>query len=153
MSAYNAGSYVNARDQFHQLAAGGDLLSALWEARAEREANSCSTAVGMFDSVYQAGRATRAGYDALLDAGTCYRQLGNWDAARARLQPLLTVPSHMALAKEQLDMMSPKAASRPAARAAPAPNATMQAPAQQQQKAAPPAKKAPVNAADLNNAY
>ena len=141
MGAYNSGDYATATTDFDQLAASGDLNAALWAARSVREGSGCQQAAGRFDQVARAGSGTTAGYDALLEAGHCYRILGQYDAARQRLAGLLTVPAYINKANAELSAMgSAKAGAGTgnAQRAAPKAAAP-----QQQQQAPPPVKARP----------
>jgi hypothetical protein len=82
----------------------------------------------MFDRVAQQAGASAVGYDATFDAARCYRELGQLDAARQRLNQLLLVPSYINRAQAELSAMNPKAAAkaRPATppQAAPPPSST-----------------------------
>jgi hypothetical protein len=123
MAAYNAGRYDEASRLFATLAP-SDVYSALWEARSVREGSGkCRLAAAKFDSV--AGRAAGGviGYDGLLEGGRCYRVTGQLDVARERLTRLLSVPSHEARARTELQAMG---GTPPAAKASPraAPAAT-----------------------------
>jgi hypothetical protein len=128
--AYADGDYSGARDQFATLAATtGGLDAALWQAKSEEGANGCVTALPLYNDVTRRGPATRAGYDAQLAAGRCYRVMGDVTNARAKLVPLLGVPSHMARAQSELNAMAPRGGSGQAARAAPQPKAAAPPPA------------------------
>ena len=123
MAAYNAGRYDEAARVFATLAS-SDVYSALWEARSVREGSGkCRAAAAKFDTV--AGRAAGSviGYDGLLEGGRCYRVNGQLDVARERLTRLLSVPSHEARARTELQAMG---GMPPAAKASPraAPAAT-----------------------------
>ncbi len=120
MAAYHAGRYNDAMQMFDAL---GDASSALWAARSVREGSGCAAAVGRFDSVGTRFWNTTPGYEATLDAGRCYRAMGNTSLARARLSRLLAVPAYAARAQDELDAMAPasakdKEAPRPARRPA-----------------------------------
>jgi len=132
MIAYNAGDYATAAQLWDNGARNGDLNAALWEARSVRESSGCGTAAPRFDRVAQQAGVSAVANDAMFDAARCYRALGQYDAARARLNQLLLVPSYINRAQNELNAMGPKAAAK-----ARAPNA---AGAQQQQQApaAPP---------------
>ena len=125
MAAYNAGRYDEAARLFATIAP-SDVYSALWEARSIREGSGkCRVAAAKFDSV--AGRAAGSviGYDALLEGGRCYRVNAQLDVARERLTRLLSVPSHEARARTELQAMGGSAAAVKASpRAAPAATST-----------------------------
>jgi hypothetical protein len=128
MAAYRGKRYAEAVRTFDALAAQGDTQASLWAARSEREASGCATAVTRFVRLAASAYGTTPGYDATLEAGRCYRQLGSFEAARNQFARLLTVPSHAAFAQRELDAMNPpraKAAAPPPASkpAAPKPNA------------------------------
>jgi hypothetical protein len=118
-AAYDAGDYANAVTLFDAVAGGGDLKAALWAARSAREGSGCANAVGRFDQVAAAGARTREGYDATLEGGRCYRQLGQVEAAQSRLRSLLTVPSYVDRAKTELAAMGPRASLKAAAKPTP----------------------------------
>jgi hypothetical protein len=114
MAAYNAGRYDDATRLFDATAP-GDTTSELWAARSTREGHGCRAAV--------------ARYDAKLEGGICYRQLGNYAAASQRFNDLLSVPTHAARAQAELDKMTPPAAAaKPANRASPPAKAAPAAP-------------------------
>jgi hypothetical protein len=126
---YTNKNYADATRQFDQITAnGGDASAALWAARSVRDGNGCSAALLRFDSVAGRQAGSAIGNDALLEGGQCYRQLGQFEAARARLVRLLTVPSHAARAQRELDAMSPKASTKPVPRKAPEPSQQQAAP-------------------------
>jgi hypothetical protein len=119
MAAYNAGRYDDATRLF-DAAAPGDTASELWAARSTREGHGCRAAVARFDKAAARAAGTTVGYDAKLEGGVCYRQLGNYSAASQRFNDLLTVPSHAAMAQAELAKMTPPAtAAKPKAAAAP----------------------------------
>jgi hypothetical protein len=118
---FNNKEYDDAVRVFDGLAAGGDMNSALWAARSVRQSSGCANAVSRFDQVAARAYGTAPGYDATFEGGQCYRIMGSFDTARSHFGRLLTVPSHMAKAQAELDIMSPRgkgAVSAPA-RAAP----------------------------------
>jgi TolA-binding protein len=133
MVAFKAGDYATAARLFDNIAAGGDLMAALWAARSVRAGSTCAQAVPRFEDVAQRGTGTSAGWEAQLEAGRCYRVLGQLDAARQRLGPLLIVPSVAKRAQAELALVAQASsqqqagsgggaqASRRAAPAAPAP--------------------------------
>src|SRR5262249_14323399 len=104
-------NYADATRSFDQISAsGGDASAALGAARSVRAGNGCAAATQRFDTVAGRQAGSGNGNDALLEGGQCYRQLGQFEAARARLVRLLTVPSHAAKAQRELDAMAPRAA-------------------------------------------
>ena len=133
MASYSAGDYATATALFDALGSSGDLTSALWAARSVRKGTGCAAAVSRYDQIARAGAGTTAGYDATFEGGQCYRQLGQWDLAQARLRSLITVPSYVDRAKTELAQMAPKAAAKSQGKAQQAPAA--------QQATPPPASK------------
>jgi hypothetical protein len=121
-AAYTQRRFPDAIRQFDALAANGDKTAALWAARSTRDGSGCSAATQRYDTIAGQQAGTNNGNDALLEGGQCYRQVGNVEAARARLVRLLTVASHAARAQRELDAMSPKAAAKPQPRKAPEPS-------------------------------
>lgn len=116
MASYRAGKYDDATKTLDGVA-GSDPNAALWAARSVRDGSGCAAAVPRFDELSTRQWGTTVGYEATLDAGRCYRQLGRTDVARARFSSLLAVPAYMVKAQEELDQMTPKAAAKPAPRA------------------------------------
>ena len=104
--AYTARRFDEARDDF-DAAAGGNVAAALWAARSVRDGQGCGGAVSRFDDVVNRAPSSSVGFDARLEGARCYRALGKTDVARARLVPLLTVPSHAARAQAELATMAP----------------------------------------------
>jgi TolA-binding protein len=105
LRSYQAGRYDEAARAFDALANPGppDANTELWAARAVREGQGCGAAVGRFDKTAREAKQTPPGWDALLEGGLCYRQLGDFAAARARLSALLGVDSHKDRARMELD--------------------------------------------------
>ncbi len=125
MAAYNAGRYDDATRLF-DVTAPGDTTSELWAARSTREGHGCRAAVARFDKAAARAAGTTVGYDAKLEGGVCYRQIGNFAAATQRFNDLLIVPTHAARAQAELNKMvqtapaaQPKRAASPPAKAAP----------------------------------
>jgi hypothetical protein len=120
---YQSGRYDEAARAFDALSA-QDPNADLYAARSAREDGGCTRGVaGRFDRVAQRAKGTPTGWDALLEGALCYRSLGDFAAARARLTPLLTVDSHKDRARIELDRLGadqPRAAAAPAAKAQPA---------------------------------
>jgi TolA-binding protein len=112
MNAYNGGDYATATQLFDVVAKRGDLNAALWEARSVHRVSGAAAAAPMFDRVAQQAGASAVGYDATFDAARCYRELGQLDAARQRLNQLLLVPSYINRAQAELSAMNPKAAAK-----------------------------------------
>ena len=81
-----------------------------------RDGSGCAAAVPRFDELSTKQWGTTVGYEATLDAGRCYRQLGRTDVARARFSSLLQIPAYMVKAQEELDLMTPKGVAKPAPR-------------------------------------
>ncbi len=119
MSAYRSRRFEEATRIFDALAS-ADTNAALWAARSVREGRGCDAAVSRFDQVSARAGGSAAGYEATLDAGRCYRELGNSALARARLSKLLSVPAYADRAQTELDAATPQSAAR---KAAPAPRA------------------------------
>lgn len=103
MSAYNARNFSEAIRRFDALAANGDKQAALWAARSVRAASGCSTALTRYDHLASTAFGTPAGYDATMEAGTCYRDLGYLESASSRFQRLLNVPTHADAARAALE--------------------------------------------------
>lgn len=123
-----SGHYQEARRQFESVAARGGpdaAQASLLAARAAKSQEGCTVAAPLFDHVPSRYPGTSAGYDATLEAATCYETLGDSEKARRTYQALLDVPSHSGRAKAslaQLDRADPpvEVASRKAAAAKPA---------------------------------
>jgi hypothetical protein len=126
MQAYRAGRWDDAAKGFDALSA-NDPNADLMTARAIRQGKGCRAAVARFDSLSRRVAGTSAAWDALLEGGICYEQMGKSDEARVRFTSLLNVDSHKDRAQAELDKMnavaSRKSAVGPQAggRAAPAP--------------------------------
>jgi tetratricopeptide (TPR) repeat protein len=120
---YQSGRYDEAAKAFDALSA-QDPNADLYAARSARESTGCTRAVAArFDRVAKRASATPTGWDALLEGALCYRSLGDYASARARLTPLLAVDSHKDRARSELDRLGadqPRAAAAPAAKAQPA---------------------------------
>ena len=128
MKLYQSGRYDEATRAFEALA-GQDVNADLYVARSIREGKGCSAAVARFDRVSQRAGGTPPGWDALLEGAICYRSIGDFSSARARLTRLLSVDSHKDRARAELDRLgdtpgqgavvaSPAAKARPARPAA-----------------------------------
>lgn len=117
LQSYRDGQYDEATKKLDSLA-GSDPNAALWAARSVRDGEGCAAAVSRFDALSTRQWGTTVGYEATMDAGRCYRGLGRSDLARARFASLLAVPAYMSKAQDELDRMTPKAAAKPAPRAA-----------------------------------
>ncbi len=117
MSAYRSRRFDEATRIFDALSS-ADANAALWAARSVREGRGCEAAVSRFDQVSGRAGGSTAGYEATLDAGRCYREIGNSTLARARLSKLLSVPAYADRAQTELDAATPQSAAR---KAAPAP--------------------------------
>ena len=114
MQAYRATRFDDAAKGFDGLSA-NDPNADLWAARATREGKGCRAAVARFDSVSRRVAGTPVAWDALLEGGICYEQMGRNDDARVRFTSLLNVDSHKDRAQAELDKMNAVAArARPA---------------------------------------
>jgi hypothetical protein len=102
MNAYRARRFDDARRAFEALGP-SDSNADLWAARALREAHGCGAAAARFDQVAQRAAGTSAGWQAQLDAAHCYASVGDAEAARARLRPLLSVDAFRQRAQSELD--------------------------------------------------
>jgi hypothetical protein len=151
LRSYRAGRFNEAAREFEALPPGNPNAPDLWAARAIRDGKGCRAAVARFDKTALRDRQSPSGWDALLEGALCYRALGDFGTARARLNALLGVDSHKDRARAELEridelqqaqasrdtaqLAASKAAarSRPAppaaAAAAPPPTASTQAPA------------------------
>lgn len=118
LAAYRVRRYDAAARMFDVLAGSGDTNAALFAARSVRDGNGCGAAVTRFDQLGARAYGTQPGYDATLEGGRCYREMGSFETARAHFRRLLTVPSHAAMAQAELDAMSPKAAAAAAGKPA-----------------------------------
>jgi hypothetical protein len=104
-----------------------DPSAELWAARAARDAASrqgkACPSVARFDDVASRASGTQPGWDALLEGAQCYQSIGDFSAARARLNALLGIDSYKDRARSQLavldQMQGQGAAAAPASRAAP----------------------------------
>jgi TolA-binding protein len=153
LRSYRAGRYDEAARAFDALAPTNPNAPDLWAARAIRDGKGCRAAVPRFNKTAQRYKQTPPGWDALLEGALCYRALGDFGTARARLNALLGVDSHKDRARAELDridqlqqaqvsdetQVASKAASRPRPAAA-APAAVV--PAAAAPPAAPPANAA-----------
>jgi len=80
--------------------------SALAAARAIRQTQGCSAAVGRFDDVaVHLDVDPEAGAAALLDSARCYESLGDVPRARARLGALLRIPAFRERAQSELSSL------------------------------------------------
>jgi len=123
MQSYNQGRFDDAKQKFDTLGA-ADANAALWAARAVRDGHGCAAAIPRFEQVAARAAGQPAGNEATLDAGRCYRSLGDSERARARFSRLLPNQAYAARAQEELDAMSPVATKRSAAPKPAAPAAT-----------------------------
>jgi hypothetical protein len=106
-----------------------------------RESSGCATAAARFDRVAQQAGVGAVANDAMFDAARCYRSLGQYELARARLNQLLLVPSYINRAQAELNAMGSKASAKARAAAA----AAQSTPQTQAPAASPPAQSAPSN--------
>ncbi|HEX6764090.1 MAG TPA: tetratricopeptide repeat protein [Polyangiaceae bacterium] len=138
MAAFRDGRYGEARRQFDDVAARGGSQAAeaaLLAAQSAKNGESCAVAVSLFDQVSTRYPGTQPGYDATLQAASCYETLGDTERAKRTYQALLDVPNYGERAKASLAQLERAdqqpievaarkravAASSPPAAAAPAP--------------------------------
>ncbi len=133
--------YREARAQWDNL---GDANSQLWAGRSEKAENGCTVAATQrFDGASHAGGSV--GGEALLEAGRCYRAMGNSSLARARYSTCIGLGgANASTCQTELDAMTPTAAAHKAAEARTpvSVTATPQATTTQQAQPAQPAQKA-----------
>ena len=104
--SYRAGHYKEAMRAFDALSPSDPNAPELWAARSIREGTGCRAAVGRFDKTAQRYKQSPPGWDALLEGALCYRSLGEFGTARARLSALLGVDSHKDRARAELDRIN-----------------------------------------------
>ncbi len=105
LSAYRAGRYREARQQFESVVAQGGTdaaRAAYYAALSAKSGEGCGSAASLFDQVSQHYPGTGAGYDAAWEAAGCYSTLGDTERARRAYQALLDEPSYGARAKAAL---------------------------------------------------
>jgi hypothetical protein len=100
---YRAGRFIEAARQFDALPSSNPNAPDLWAARAIRDGKGCRAAVARFDKTALRDKQAPSGWDALLEGALCYRALGDFGSARARLNGLLGVDSHKDRARAELD--------------------------------------------------
>jgi hypothetical protein len=118
---YRGGRFGEAARQFDMLPANNPNAPDLWAGRAIRDGKGCRAAVSRFDKVALRDRQAPSGWDALLEGALCYRALGDFGTARARLSALLGVDSHKDRARaelERIDQLQQAQAARDAAQVA-----------------------------------
>jgi TolA-binding protein len=103
---YRAGQFKEAARAFDAMSQDDTNAPNLWAARAVREGTGCRAAVGRFDKAAQRYKQTPPGWDALLEGALCYRSLGEFGTARARLSALLGIDSHKDRARAELDRIN-----------------------------------------------
>lgn len=103
LGAYRARNFDDAIRRFDGLAKNGDTQAALYAARSVRDGHGCASALTRFDQLASTSFNSPAGYDATLEGGICYRNLGHLEAASSRFNRLLMVPSHAGRAQAELD--------------------------------------------------
>jgi TolA-binding protein len=103
LRSYRAGRFDEAARAFDALSPGDPNAPDLWAARSVRDGKGCHAAVGRFDRTAQRYKQTPPGWDALLEGAQCYRTLGDFGTARARLSALLGIDSHKDRARAELD--------------------------------------------------
>jgi hypothetical protein len=94
-----------ADDQASAASTPSGLNAALTEARAQRDAQGCRAAVAHFDDVARRAAGSAPGWDALLESARCYRLLGDYPSARARLTTLLKVAQFKDRARAELNQL------------------------------------------------
>lgn len=156
---YRAGRFAEAAREFDALPANNPNAPDLWAARAIRDGKGCRAAVARFDKTALRDRQAPSGWDALLEGALCYRALGDFATAKARLNALLGVDSHKDRARAELERIdqlqqaqanreaAQLAASKAAARARP-PSAPAAAPASATVPGQTPSGAAPASAVD-----
>jgi hypothetical protein len=103
LRSYRAGRFSEAARAFDALQPTEPNAPDLWAARAVRDGKGCRAAVGRFDKTAQRYKQAPPGWDALLEGALCYRAIGDFGTARARLNALLGVDSHKDRARAELD--------------------------------------------------
>ncbi len=106
LRSYRAGRFKEAARAFDALSPSDPEAPDLWAARSIREGVGCRAAVGRFDKTAQRYKQSPPGWDALLEGALCYRSLGEFGTARARLSALLGVDSHKDRARAELDRIN-----------------------------------------------
>lgn len=101
-AAFRARNFTEAAQKFDLAAQGGDDNAALWAAQSVREGSGCAAALGRFDQLAQRAAGSWVGSEASLRAARCQMDMGQLDAARARLGKLTQVASHRQAAEEAL---------------------------------------------------
>jgi hypothetical protein len=149
---YRAGRFGEAAREFDSVPASNPNAPDLWAARAIRDGKGCRAAVARFDKTALRDRQAPSGWDALLEGALCYRALGDFGTARARLTALLGVDSHKDRARaelERIDQLQQAQASREAAQLAAAKASAKPRPLAVLPAAAPPppSSQAPTGAA------
>lgn len=123
----------------------GDPEVALAATRSVRDGSGgCAQAIARYDALASRAFGSRAGYDAVLEAGQCLRSVGATEQARQHFSRLLSVPEYAARAQAGLDSLSQiasTAAPPPRAKASkkPPPATVLDADEQQTPPARPPA--------------
>jgi hypothetical protein len=107
LAAYRASRFTEAGRAFDALSA-GDVNADLWAARSLRDGSGCRAAVARFDEVAERAPSSSPGWDAALEGARCYRLLGDVASARARLTPLLKVPTFADRARVELSGLPSK---------------------------------------------
>jgi hypothetical protein len=103
LRSYRAGRFDEAARAFDALQPTEPNAPDLWAARAIRDGKGCRAAVTRFDKTAQRYKQAPPGWDALLEGALCYRNIGDFGTARARLNALLGVDSHKDRARAELD--------------------------------------------------
>jgi hypothetical protein len=103
LRSYRAGRFIEAARAFDALQPTEPNAPDLWAARAIRDGKGCRAAVARFDKTAQRYKQAPPGWDALLEGALCYRAMGDFGTARARLNALLGVDSHKDRARAELE--------------------------------------------------
>jgi hypothetical protein len=103
LRSYRAGRFNEAVHAFDALSPADPNAPDLWAARATRDGRGCRAAVTRFDKTAQRYKQAPPGWDALLEGALCYRALGDFGTARARLAGLLGIDSHKDRARAELE--------------------------------------------------
>jgi len=82
-----------------------DFGADLQAANNAREGSGCGAATESFDRIGQQAWGSPPGYEAVFNAGQCYRDMGNNDLALERFRSLITVPRYAPLAQEQINRL------------------------------------------------
>jgi len=108
LALYNAGRYAEALPRFEALKANNPEAD-LYAARCvQRSAQGCAAAAPRFDAIARRYKGSAVGSRAQLEAGTCYQQMNNVQAARSRYQAAKDEGPFAAEAARDLDALEGK---------------------------------------------